>query len=524
MRIKRIHILGFGKLKDYELEFEEGFQVIGAENEFGKSTIMVFIQMMFYGKTGGGQDVLKNARLKYRPWDGSRMGGMVEFEYGNDLFRLEKEFGKSVSTDSVFLLNVSSGKQVQLSKGEEVGMYFFGMDLDAFTRSVFIEHSIMEYKVKDRDYISEKLGNLIDYGDEDDAGQEAMSRLRCAMEELISKSGRSGKIIKKKEELNEIKSEYESAVKHNEEADRYIKECDIIEKSIELNSICQDIDRIDAMLDENEGREETYKRPYGYMLIPSAAIVILSVALSTVNIFASVICAALGIAGIIVGMKRKRETSDSPLIQKLLSEKEELLSEKKSIKVSDKYKNMPIKELKRIQKEYRMKSGYFDTDNLKCRIDALMHSVKHMEEYYQSLKMAYEVMEDIQTERRKSFGYNINRKTSEIFNVMTGGSYETVMVENDYNAKVVEDKGIKSIDWKYLSSGTMDQLYLAMRFAISGLMAEKEKFPILMDDVLERYDDERLEKTIDYLKSCGDDTQIILFTCHGDVMRAANRT
>lgn len=519
MKIKRIHIMGFGKLSDYELEFEDGFQVIGAENEFGKSTIMVFIRMMFYGRTGGGHDVLRNERLKYRPWDGSNMGGMIEFEYEEDLFRLEKVFGKSVSTDRVFLINVNTGKHVPLPKGEEVGMYFFGMDLDAFTRSVFIENSIVEYKTNDKDYLAEKLGRLIDYGDENDKGQEAMARLRNAMEELISKSGRSGKIVKRDEELKKAESEYESAVMHNENADMYIKECDIIEKAIELNSISTEIDKIDVMLDEAGGADGGYTRPYGYLFLPSVAVIIISVILSLFNIYACVFGAVLGIVGIIVGLSKRKENEVSPLVQKLLDEKSELMSQEKLIKVSDKYKNMSIKELKQMQREYQAKSGHFDTDSIKCRVDELTDSIKRMEEYYSSLKMAYEIMEDIQTERRKSFGPKINRKASEIFNVMTGGNYETVMVENDYNAKVVEYRGIKSIDWKYLSSGTMDQLYLAMRLAISELMAEKEYFPILMDDVLERYDDERLEETVNYLKNCGSNTQIILFTCHGNVMR-----
>ena len=70
MKINKVYIKGFGKLKDYEIEFEDGFQVIGAENEFGKSTILEFIGMMFYGKKSGGQNPLKNTRLKYRPWSG----------------------------------------------------------------------------------------------------------------------------------------------------------------------------------------------------------------------------------------------------------------------------------------------------------------------------------------------------------------------------------------------------------------------------------------------------------------------
>lgn len=524
MKIKRIHIMGFGKLSDYELEFEDGFQVIGAENEFGKSTIMVFIRMMFYGKTGGGQDILRNERLKYRPWDGSNMGGMIEFEYENDLFRLEKVFGKSASTDSVFLINVSSGKQIALPRGEEVGMYFFGMDLAAFTRSVFIENSIMEYKANDKDYLAEKLGRLIDYGDENDKGQEAVARLKDAMEELISKSGRSGKIVKRKEELKRAESEYKSAVMHNENADMYIKECDIIENAIELAGISGEIDKINVMLDETEAAEGGYTRPYSYLLLPSAAVIIISVLLSMFNIYVCVFGVVLGTAGIMAGLRKRKKEEVSPLMQKLIDEKSELISQKELIKVSDKYKDMPIKELKQMQREYQAKSGHLDTDGMKAGIDELTDSINRMEEYYSSLKMAYEIVEDIQAERRKSFGPRINRKASEIFNIMTGGNYETVMVENDYNAKVIEYRGIKSIDWKYLSSGTMDQLYLAMRLAISELMVEKEYFPILMDDVLERYDDGRLEETVNYLKNHGSTAQIILFTCHGNVMKLSNES
>lgn len=520
MRIRKIHIAGFGKLDDYELEFEDGFQVIAAENEFGKSTIMMFIRMMFYGRAAGGQDVLKNARLKYRPWNGGSMGGMIEFEYGGELYRLEKEFGKSVSTDSVCLMNISLGKQIPLSKGEEAGMYFFGMDLEAFTKSVFIEKSIMETKVADRDYLAEKLGTLSDYGDENDKGQEAMARLKSAMEELISKSGRSGKIVKRKEELKKARVEYDMAVLHNERADGYKNKCDIIERAIEFNSICRKIDKIDEMLDGDGIQDGGGSGSGRGLIVPSLAVILISLILSMVSIYACAICAVSGLAGLYLGMRRRKSMDANPLEQKLLDEKSQLISEKNLIKVSEKYRDMPIKELKQILKECRMKSAPVSgVDKLGQKADELSCSIKRMEEYYSSLKMAYEVMEDIQCERRRGFGPAVNKKASEIFSIMTGGSYSSVMVGNDYNAKVLGDKGIKSIDWKYLSSGTADQLYLAMRLAVSRLMGGQESFPVLMDDALERFDDERLEETLKYLKDYGSSTQLILFTCHGNVLQ-----
>ena len=51
MKIDSIYIESFGKFKNYKLDFKDGMNIIYGDNEAGKSTIMAFIEMMFYGRT-----------------------------------------------------------------------------------------------------------------------------------------------------------------------------------------------------------------------------------------------------------------------------------------------------------------------------------------------------------------------------------------------------------------------------------------------------------------------------------------
>lgn len=65
-----------------------------------------------------------------------------------------------------------------------------------------------------------------------------------------------------------------------------------------------------------------------------------------------------------------------------------------------------------------------------------------------------------------------------------------------------------------VSSGTMDQIYLAVRLAAAKLVqADKDQMPLIFDDSFALYDDDRLKTALKWL-SRAFQGQIILFTCH----------
>ena len=49
MKIRKIQIAAFGKLNGFTLDMSDGFHVLYGVNEAGKSTLMYFIRVMFYG-------------------------------------------------------------------------------------------------------------------------------------------------------------------------------------------------------------------------------------------------------------------------------------------------------------------------------------------------------------------------------------------------------------------------------------------------------------------------------------------
>jgi uncharacterized protein YhaN len=66
-----------------------------------------------------------------------------------------------------------------------------------------------------------------------------------------------------------------------------------------------------------------------------------------------------------------------------------------------------------------------------------------------------------------------------------------------------------------LSRGTRDQLYLSLRLALAQEITDgQEPVPLLMDDPLVNFDDERMASSLDMLVDLASERQVILFTCH----------
>lgn len=73
-----------------------------------------------------------------------------------------------------------------------------------------------------------------------------------------------------------------------------------------------------------------------------------------------------------------------------------------------------------------------------------------------------------------------------------------------------------------LSSGTREQLYLAIRLAyVLHYCRQNEPLPIVMDDVLVNFDDKRVRNTLATLAEIGADVQILFFTCHPHMVALA---
>ena len=235
MKINRIYIAAFGGLKNKTIDFKDGFSVIYGENENGKTTIMTFIKMMFYGSERGSSSIAKNPRKKYAPWSGERSAGSIDFEHGGRSYRLEREFGNTNSSDKITLTDMSDGTRESLSGN--VGERFFGLSAAAFERSVFVgQFGKAESDSAAESEINSKLSNMVTTGDESVSFAAVSDRLQKARFALLSKSGRAGECDKSKKRLAELESELERAEDIYEKHAEYRKNADIINASIEKDA------------------------------------------------------------------------------------------------------------------------------------------------------------------------------------------------------------------------------------------------------------------------------------------------
>lgn len=96
---------------------------------------------------------------------------------------------------------------------------------------------------------------------------------------------------------------------------------------------------------------------------------------------------------------------------------------------------------------------------------------------------------------------------------ITNGRYSKVVVSEDL-AFTVESKeaGEQVKPEEHLSRGTIDQLYLAARFSLVKLMSEFKKPPLILDDPLVTFDEERKARAMDLIKRFSKEFQIFFFT------------
>lgn len=212
MKINSLYIHAFGGLKNFSLTLGDGLTVIYGDNEMGKSTVMAFIKMMFYGSGRAGGQLAKNIRQKYTPWDNTQMAGSIDFEHGGKRYRLEKEFRTSNSTDKATLCDLDLGTR-QAAPGD-VGASFFGLSLAAFERSVFIgQLGFPEKDTAAEGEINSKLSNIALTGEESVSFDAVNKRLEKVKLSLMSKSGRAGEYDKNMKLL----AETEDRIKKSEE-------------------------------------------------------------------------------------------------------------------------------------------------------------------------------------------------------------------------------------------------------------------------------------------------------------------
>ena len=114
MKIRKIHIDGFGKLHDIDIEPGEGITVFGGRNEAGKSTLHLFIRSILYGASTKRRLGIKSVYERMRPWNRPEIyRGRAEIEFEQQRYMIERDFNKDPDDLTIMELGDGTSRMVQ---------------------------------------------------------------------------------------------------------------------------------------------------------------------------------------------------------------------------------------------------------------------------------------------------------------------------------------------------------------------------------------------------------------------------
>ena len=133
---------------------------------------------------------------------------------------------------------------------------------------------------------------------------------------------------------------------------------------------------------------------------------------------------------------------------------------------------------------------------------------------YDAITLAQELLREADQEIQSRFSPALSGLAAKYMNEMTGGRYEDVLVGQDFSARTRVQGDTVARDAEFLSAGTADLMYLAVRLAVCELaLPDGEPCPLILDDALVNLDETREAQAMNLLKRIALKRQVILFTC-----------
>lgn len=551
MRINKLHLQDFGKFHEKDIALTPGVNIIYGSNEAGKTTTKDFIIDMIYGiDKARGIGARFDHYEKRRPINGAAYSGSMEFSTEDGEYIVERNFSKNEK--KTVLRNLDTGREILLKKDHDLCGTVINTDKSTYLNTLCIGQ--ME-AATDKD-IADKLNNYIvnmasaKNGEIDAVG--AIIELKNKKKQFTDKEydAKLAELTSKLQldrdydgELNAVREEYRKVEEelNNPGADQ-LKFTPIKNAAVE-----EEEERQKKLKEEEEARQEEENpltkrekdlkmlRNMGKKSALDNSFVILLLALIMMAIFVGIAYAVpvnvpqvkMGIIifGIALAMMTTirvfmRRSELYKLMEELEIEQgfEEAKSDSSTMDISKKTAIVNrLSELRVKQEEILKERG--EQEQYMNEINELKAKNSSNLIELQAIDLAIKTIQDLSEEIYDSFGGVLNSQVSEIISKITDGKYSEVRIDDQLRVMVKSGNSFISMD--YLSTGTIEQIYLALRLSIANVIITEE-LPIIIDDIFVTYDDQRLYETLscigEYLNR-----QIIIFTTNIKIQDIFNR-
>ncbi len=148
---------------------------------------------------------------------------------------------------------------------------------------------------------------------------------------------------------------------------------------------------------------------------------------------------------------------------------------------------------------------------LEEKLEADKEKLAELKDKEDIINIAIENLMDAYEEMKTTITPKFTKNLSESIQKISNDKYNKVTI-NDENGMIIENNRGEYVEAIKLSTGTIDQLYLALRLSMIDELS-KENLPIILDESFAYSDNNRLKNMLQYLSSELNNHQAIIFTC-----------
>ncbi|HLQ82920.1 MAG TPA: AAA family ATPase [Pseudogracilibacillus sp.] len=171
------------------------------------------------------------------------------------------------------------------------------------------------------------------------------------------------------------------------------------------------------------------------------------------------------------------------------------------------------KEIATLEAELKQMEETEEYSNLLHRVTYEKEKAGQLAFEWAAMKLATDTLEETKRTFHQKYMKDVIKKASYYFKLITKGKYVTIYPpEKNQSFSVATDFKTR-FTINQLSQGTIDQLYVSLRIAISSVMSEKYSVPFLIDDAFVHFDHKREKAVFLLLEEISKEQQVILFTC-----------
>lgn len=533
MYIKRLILQHFGKYHKQKMELHKGINLIYGPNEAGKTTVKDFVIGMFYGiERQRGIAARTDEYIRREPLEGGDYSGSMELEQEGKSYLIDRIFRKDQKSVRVF--QQETGREISLGDSQSLQGILVDMDRNGYINTLCISSHGAAYKQELQEEFRQYLMNVSTTRTSNLNLKDAYSYLNNQKKQLNRKSmdselqSLSRKItdIHFEEELEAIGKEREELEEQLLKISEQVQQPDRQVKEEKKNSF------LPPGKEEKERLDPQLRQIIGFIkvlfMFGVVALVLLLVSLLPISLYykgwlSVILLVIMTYVWIRIrfkkkGNKKEKEKGNKEVLSSDIREEAEQ-KEKKSqsavqvLDYSRQLADLQVRENDLLKENARVQELESHYTELKKRIE-------EVEKETAAIELAYAIIQELAGSIYDQYGAGINKRVSDMVSHITDGQYTDVILDEQLNIKVRKNQ--QYLGTEFLSTGTLEQIYLAVRLSVAEEMS-RAGMPLILDDIFGSYDDARLEAVLQCLADYRAE-QVIIFTANDRLADVLDRT